>query len=267
MQKVLIAEDDAILREILISKISSAGFITLGADNGDDALGLIQKEVPDLVLLDILIPGKNGIEIMREMQKDEKLKNISVIAVSNSDDAESIREAKSLGVKDFLIKAIFDSNDVLDKVKQILGSSDPTASVSPSTPATPAPTRTSSGGKTIFIVEDDKFLREIAASKLEAEGFKLNAATNGNEAVEFLEKNPRPDIIVLDLILPGMSGFEVLEKIKANPALKDVPVLILSNLGQEEDIDKAKKLGATDYLVKAHFSFAEIIKKIHEIVG
>ena len=121
--------------------------------------------------------------------------------------------------------------------------------------------------KTIFIVEDDKFLREIAAQKLETEGFKLASATTGNEALEYLEKNPRPDIVLLDLILPGMSGFEVLASIKANPVLKDIPVLILSNLGQEEDIEKAKKLGARDYLVKAHFSFAEIIKKIHEIVG
>ena len=73
--------------------------------------------------------------------------------------------------------------------------------------------------------------------------------------------------LLMDLQLPGMSGFEVLEKLKANDKYKDIPVLVLSNLGQEDDIEKAKKLGATDYMVKAHFSFAEIIKKIHDVVG
>ena len=120
--------------------------------------------------------------------------------------------------------------------------------------------------KTILIIEDDKFLRDIAVGKLEIEGFKLVSAATGAEAIEYLDKNPRPDLIVLDLILPGISGYEVLEKIKQDANLKEIPVIILSNLGQEEDIEKAKKLGAADYLVKAHFSFAEIIKKIKEVL-
>ncbi|HEY9582716.1 MAG TPA: response regulator [Candidatus Paceibacterota bacterium] len=280
MQKVLIAEDDAILREILMGKLTTAGYLALGAEDGDTALRLIKAEKPDIILLDILIPRKNGIEVMREMQQDTTLKNIPVIAISNSDDADSIREAKALGAKDFLIKAIFDSSDVLEKVNQMLRTetsktipqtpeiiNTKATNINNSKPMDTTNTTPTQASKTIFIVEDDKFLREIAAQKLETEGFKLASATTGNEALEYLEKNPRPDIVLLDLILPGMSGFEVLASIKANPVLKDIPVLILSNLGQEEDIEKAKKLGARDYLVKAHFSFAEIIKKIHEIVG
>ncbi|MEK7535656.1 MAG: response regulator [Patescibacteria group bacterium] len=274
-QKILIAEDDTILREILMNKLTSAGFTAIGAADGGEALRIITEERPELVLLDMLIPVKSGIEVLQEIAKNDALKNIPVLAISNSDDADAIREAKSLGVKDFLIKAIFDSSDVLEKVKQILRSQaahSPTpAPVSTSPESTninnQGPSNNNNNMKTIFIVEDDKFLRDLASQKLESEGFKLNSATTGTEALEYLEKNPRPDIIVLDLILPGLSGFEVLEKVKANPNLKDVPVLILSNLGQEEDIEKAKKLGAVDYLVKAHFSFAEIIKKIREIIG
>src|SRR3989344_1965067 len=270
MQKVLVAEDDAIMREILLGKLSSSGFTALGAEDGDTALRIVQEQKPDLVLLDIMIPGKSGIEVMRAMQADAGTKDIHVIAISNSDDADSIREAKNLGVKDFLIKAIFDSSDVVEKAKQVLRATAANAKKEESTVTPQQPTsdtNNKTGMKTIFIVEDDKFLRDLAAQKLEAEGFKLTSATNGTDALEYLQNNPRPDTIVLDLILPGISGFEVLEKVKQNPDLKDVPVLILSNLGQEEDIEKAKKLGATDYLVKAHFSFAEIIKKIHAIVG
>ncbi|OHB17466.1 MAG: hypothetical protein A2749_01565 [Parcubacteria group bacterium RIFCSPHIGHO2_01_FULL_45_26] len=124
-----------------------------------------------------------------------------------------------------------------------------------------------SGKKKILMVEDDRFLREIAAKKLEVEGFVVISATGGTEALEYLGKNGKPDIIILDLILPGMSGFEILEKVKQDENLKNIPVIILSNLGQEEDIEKAKKLGAADYLVKAHFSFAEIVQKIHDVIG
>lgn len=265
-EKILIAEDDVILREILMSKLTSAGLVALGAEDGEETLKILAKEKPDLLLLDILIPKKNGIEVMQAMQQDPNLKDIPVIAISNSDDVDAIRKTKELGAKDFLIKAIFDSGDVLEKVKTTLLNISKTVK-SASANTTMSATTSAQGNKTIFIVEDDRFLREIAAQKLEGEGFKVSSATNGNEAVEYLEKNARPDIIVLDLILPGMSGFEVLEKIKQNETLKTIPILILSNLGQEEDINKAKSLGATDYLVKAHFSFAEIIKKIHEIVG
>jgi DNA-binding response OmpR family regulator len=123
------------------------------------------------------------------------------------------------------------------------------------------------GAKVILLVEDDKFLREIAGNKLEEEGFIIHSAQNGDEGFALLANDVMPDVVVLDLILPGMSGFEVLEKLKSNDKYKEIPVLILSNLGQEEDIEKAKKLGATDYMVKAHFSFAEIIKKIHSVIG
>jgi two-component system, sensor histidine kinase and response regulator len=276
--KIVIAEDDVILREILVDKLSAAGYKALGAADGAKALDLVRGEHPDLVLLDIMIPVKNGIEVLAEIRADSSIATTPVVAISNSDDAESIRQAQSLGVRDFLIKAIFDSNDVLEKIRQILGGATQgnpkppvTAATATSTQAKPSPeaagTGKTAGGKKVLIVEDDRFLREIATQKLEAEGLTVISATGGKEAVDHLNANERPDIIVLDLILPGMSGFEVLEKIKQNESLKNIPVIILSNLGQEEDIEKAKKLGAVDYLVKAHFSFAEIIKKIHDVIG
>ena len=181
MQKVLIAEDDAILREILMGKLTTAGYLALGAEDGDTALRLIKAEKPDIILLDILIPRKNGIEVMREMQQDTTLKNIPVIAISNSDDADSIREAKALGAKDFLIKAIFDSSDVLEKVNQMLRTetsktipqtpeiiNTKATNINNSKPMDTTNTTPTQASKTIFIVEDDKFLREIAAQKLQA---------------------------------------------------------------------------------------------------
>lgn len=117
--------------------------------------------------------------------------------------------------------------------------------------------------KPILIVEDDKFLRELLVRKLEAAGFKILTATDGQEALKKIkEKNPR--LILLDLILPGMDGFEVLKKVKEDEKNNKIPVIILSNLGQREEVEKGIKLGAADYLIKAHFTPDEIISKIKE---
>ena len=115
--------------------------------------------------------------------------------------------------------------------------------------------------KNILIVEDDKFLRELIVQKITNEGFHVSEAIDGEEGIKKI-KEEKPDMVLLDLILPGIDGFEVLSRMKEDPALSSVPVIVLSNLGQKEDIDKGMKLGAIDYLIKAHFTPGEIINKI-----
>ena len=118
----------------------------------------------------------------------------------------------------------------------------------------------------ILVVEDETFLVKIYAVKLKKEGFDVTIATDGEEAVR-LAADVRPDLILLDLILPKMNGFEALEKMRANPANKATPVIVLSNLGQEEDIKRAQALGADDYLVKANFSIQDVIAKMKEVLA
>ncbi|MCK4782049.1 response regulator [Candidatus Parcubacteria bacterium] len=117
--------------------------------------------------------------------------------------------------------------------------------------------------KKILIIEDDKFLRELIVRKLLGQGFEIAQAIDGEEGVKKAEEE-KPDLVLLDLILPGIDGFEVLQQIKSKSSLIKVPVIILSNLGQEEDIEKGFKLGAVDYLIKAHFTPGEIIEKIEK---
>ena len=119
--------------------------------------------------------------------------------------------------------------------------------------------------KKILIVEDDKFLRELISRKLQKEGYMIVEAVDGEEGEKKI-KEEKPDLILLDLILPGIDGFEVLSRIKQDPTLASIPVVILSNLGQKEEIEKGLKLGAVDYLVKAHFTPAEIVEKIKLIL-
>jgi len=115
--------------------------------------------------------------------------------------------------------------------------------------------------KTILIIEDDKFLRELIAQKLIKEGYEISEAVDGEEGVRKI-KEEKPDLVLLDLILPGIDGFEVLSRMREESVLISIPIIILSNLGQKEDVEKGLKLGAIDYLIKAHFTPGEIIEKI-----
>jgi len=120
--------------------------------------------------------------------------------------------------------------------------------------------------KKILIIEDDQFLRALVIKKLAQEDFEISEAIDGEEGIKKI-KEEKPDVVLLDLILPGIDGFEVLTRMKKDLDLAKIPVIILSNLGQKEEIERGLDLGAVDYLVKAHFTLTEIIDKIKQALG
>ncbi len=115
----------------------------------------------------------------------------------------------------------------------------------------------------VLIVEDDEFLRTLTAKRLEKEGYGLAVAVDGDTALN-VAIEAKPDLILLDLLLPGIDGFEVLKRIRANDELKKVPVIVFSNLGQREDVEKATQLGADDFLVKANFTLDDLVVKLND---
>jgi len=119
--------------------------------------------------------------------------------------------------------------------------------------------------KKILVIEDDKFLRELISQKLMKEGYDIVEAIDGEKGIEAI-KSEKPDLVLLDLILPEVDGFGVLAKVKEDPTLAQIPIIILSNLGQKDDIEKGLKLGAIDYLIKAHFTPNEIVEKIKTVL-
>lgn len=125
--------------------------------------------------------------------------------------------------------------------------------------------KTGESGIKILLVEDDSFLRDICEKKLKKEGFSVATAVDGMQAVKMAAEF-KPALILLDIILPIMDGFEVLKQIRSHNdgAVKKIPVIMLTNLGQEEDSKKALALGANDYLIKAYFTTEDIIQKIRK---
>ena len=119
---------------------------------------------------------------------------------------------------------------------------------------------------TILIVEDDEFLRSLAAKRLEKDGYKIVVAVDGESAFN-IALETKPALILLDLLLPGKDGFEVLKQVRENDVIKETPVIIFSTLGRKEDIEKAQKLGADDFLIKANFTLDDLAQKIDHKLG
>ena len=120
--------------------------------------------------------------------------------------------------------------------------------------------------KKILLVEDDPFISEMYTTKFDRAGYDVETAMTGKEGL-MKATEWGPDIILLDILIPEMDGFEVLSQVKKNPATSKIPVMMLTNLGQKEDIEKGAALGAAAYVVKAHFTPQEVVDKVKTLLA
>jgi len=119
--------------------------------------------------------------------------------------------------------------------------------------------------KKVLIIEDDDFIAQMYEKRFKQKGYQAKVAENGQIGLDLIEQD-NPDIIILDIVLPQLDGFEILKRIKSNPLSKDIPVLLLSNLGEKENIERGLNLGANDYAIKANFTPSEIIEKVENLL-
>ncbi len=122
-------------------------------------------------------------------------------------------------------------------------------------------THDESGKPKILVVEDDSFLAGMYLTKFGLEGFDVELASDGKEAVKKAGEW-MPDMILLDIVMPVMDGFAVLEKLRTEKTTREIPIILLTNLGQKSDVERGLALGASDYLIKAHFMPGEVIEKV-----
>lgn len=119
--------------------------------------------------------------------------------------------------------------------------------------------------KKILIIEDDPFLSEMYVAKLTEAGFEAEVVGDGKKGMLAIEKD-QPDLVLLDVVLPKMDGFEILRKVKADEKLKNIPIVLLTNLGQKNEVEKGLSLGADEYIIKAHFTPTAVLAKVKEML-
>jgi len=119
--------------------------------------------------------------------------------------------------------------------------------------------------KKILIIEDEKFLLELYQGRFEKDGYQVFTAINGLTGLKLAQKE-KPDLIILDILMPGMDGYEVIRKLKEDNQTKEITILVLSNLGQREEINQGLKTGADDYIIKTDLTPSELIDKVEEML-
>lgn len=118
----------------------------------------------------------------------------------------------------------------------------------------------------ILLVEDDSFISSMYYTKLTGIGFKVTIAEEGEAAWEQLQKDPLPDLVLLDIVLPKKDGFEILAELRKSKRTETLPVILLTNLGQKPDVERGVQLGADDYIIKAHYTPTEVVDKITKLL-
>lgn len=261
-KKLLLIDDDQVLGEVMRHRLIDEGYEVLWAHDGAEGLALMRAERPSLVLLDIVMPTMNGYEFLEIMMKDPTLSGIPVVIISNSGQPVEIQRILALGAKDYLVKAQFSPEEVIVKVNAILGgTSDFAPSDLSAVPMGKSPAETK-----VLIVEDEQILAELSSVRFRSEGYQVFVAGDGQQCLEVAARE-HPDIILLDVIMPVMNGFEALRRLKADTTLAAIPVVIFSNIAQEKEIAEGRALGAADFFVKAKMTPTEYVERVKKILN
>ena len=271
-KRIVLVEDEPTLANLIELHLKKEGFEVWVAGDGKKGLGMILKEKPDLVLLDIMLPGMSGFDILEELDAKGILPGLPVIIVSASGQPVEIERALKFGVRDYLIKVNFNPDEVLAKVHRVMGAENPpkaqTTKEETAQKNTPpaAKARSQKPGKNnnVLLVEDDALLVDALERKFAQNNYEVFKAINAQQARSVLEKEAI-DVVLLDIVLPDTNGLDFLKELKESKEWSSIPVIIISNLGQRDEIKEGMRAGAVDYLVKAETVPDEIFQKVHAI--
>jgi len=239
---ILVVDDNEMNRDMLCRRLEKQGYTVAEVEDGQQALDLMKVEDFDLILLDIMMPVMDGYGVLERMRANEKLKSVPVIVLTAECEASNIIRCIELGANDYLMKP-FDMVALRNRIvrsllnrrfrEDINGDLDWHGQQIPS----------------VMVVEDDEMSRELLSRRVSRAGYQVTTVEDGQSAIDALEKNP-VDLVLLDIMMPEINGFDVLQHIKQDVNLADMAVIMISALDDKASIDKCMQMGAEDYITK-----------------
>jgi DNA-binding response OmpR family regulator len=288
---ILMVDDDADILRLVSSALGATGFKVSTLNDPLNALSEIERIQPNLVILDVEMPGKSGLELCADIRLRPNFKELPIVFLTSRSEAENRIRGMQLGAVDYVMKP-FQLKDLILRIRAVLAvggdwksrasqrppvatqattaaapaeglpNSPPTAQVATSAPvATEHPAH---GKDDILVIDDDEHIQKLLELFLREKGYRVRIAGDGLAGLQAIEKRV-PDLVILDVLLPKMNGFEVLRSIRANPATKDLYVLMLTAKTMESDVIRGTSLGSTDYVLKP-FSPLELVAKINQLL-
>ncbi len=240
-KRVLIVEDKPHARTLLHTYLTEAGYVTEIASNGVEALEKAKLWKPDVITLDILLPVKDGWQVLRELKDHPLCKDIPVIIISMVDERNV---GFGLGAVEYFVKPV-QKNELLSAIKKVDSAN-------------------AQKSAKILVIDDDKSVTELIQIILEAEGCAVLKAHNGKEGLVLAEKE-KPDLIILDLVMPEVSGFNVAYQLKHNPATYTIPVMIMTSMEIDDETREQLQGFVVSLMQKSGFTKRDLLNEIASI--
>lgn len=271
-KKILIIEDEESLSEMYKMKLEQGGYLVFTANQGQIGIELAKTQKPDLILLDLVMPQMDGYQVLKKLRSMKETKSLKVYILSNLSQDKEIDNGFARGADGYLVKANLTPSQLFDRVTKIfsgekvgLKKSTVKKQIELSKAAKDQASPSMKKGK-ILLIEDEEVIIEMYKLRLEKEGYEVQVARNGAWGLKVACQESF-DLIIMDMVMPAMNGYEMLEKIKKNKACKNIPVIVLSNSAQDNEINKAKELGATSYFLKSQITPAKLVKEVKELLN
>jgi DNA-binding response OmpR family regulator len=236
MAKILVVDAQEGFREVLRSVLRAYGHDVVTAVGGKEALQCVDSSLPSVVLLDPALPDKSGLDVLARIRASAPHLPVVIVSENLSPDVES--RARELGVTDVLRKGL-KMDVIMEAVRRALQHAGKPAAARPVVPVAEA--------ATVLVVDDEPEIGELVGEFLERRGYRVKTATNGEDALALVKKEP-PDLMLLDIYMPGMNGVDVLRRLKAQQST--VGVIMLTASQEETLLQEALDLGAFDVLSK-----------------
>ncbi len=223
---VLVVDDDGHLADFLSLKLRQKNIRVIVSLDGEKALKAIEREKPDLVILDIMMPGLSGHDVLRRLKQKAEFASIPVLMLTAQAQERDVVSALHSGAIDYIVKPV-DTDQLVVRVEKILDAS----------------------RYTVVIADNDPLILQLLDSKFRGRGFKVVLADDGKKAWDHVFKT-LPDLVILDRMMPGLEGLAILQNIRNEKETKNIPVIILSARKEERDVKEGLKRGAQDYVCK-----------------
>lgn len=234
--RVAVAEDNEVMRDFITSALNDIDCEVIAATDGDEILDVVDENL-NLIMLAINLPKKDGFEVLSILNKKPQAKDIPVVMLTRKSDSVNIVKAISMGVTDYITKP-FEVGFLKKRVTEIL----------------------QNFKKKILIVDDDEIIHDILSEHFHRLGYIVSNAKNGKDALRMINKE-KPDIVILDYMMPIMDGISVLQKIRSDEETSNISIIMLTVKSQQENILQGLKSGADDYVTKP-FDIEELTQRI-----
>ncbi len=238
---VLVIDDDPVVRDLMRRQLSKEGYVVVTATTGEEGLRVARESRPDAVTLDVLLPGMDGWEVLSQFKADPHLADVPVIMLTMLDDSNM---GFALGATDYLSKPIDRA-----QLARLL-----------------AKLREETVGRSVLVVEDDEATRDLLRRALERIGWQVDEAENGRKGLERVARS-RPSLILLDLMMPEVDGFEFVSRLRKNPDWRSIPVVVLTAMDVTPEERDRLNGGVEQILQKGHFDRDRLMREVCDLVG